>query len=167
MGDKGHEEAIREQQGQFFEQRPTMVRGRLDQAYQDRLAGKVSEDLWKRKSAEWQIEERQILASIQSLKAAKPERLLDAARILELANKACFLYVKQPPAEKAKLLKMVPSNCEIDAVKIYPTYRKPFDPILQGVKTEVWRSQGDDFRTFLGDFVAALPQIEFPVGSSR
>jgi hypothetical protein len=29
-----------------------------------------------------------------------------------------------------------------------------------------WRAQGDDFRTFLGDFVAALPQIDFPVGLS-
>jgi hypothetical protein len=27
-----------------------------------------------------------------------------------------------------------------------------------------WRAQGDDLRTFLGDFVAALPQIEFPAG---
>jgi len=27
-----------------------------------------------------------------------------------------------------------------------------------------WRAQGDDFRTFLGDFVAALPQIELPSG---
>jgi hypothetical protein len=25
-----------------------------------------------------------------------------------------------------------------------------------------WRAQGDDFRTFLGDFVAALRQIDFP-----
>jgi hypothetical protein len=44
---------------------------------------------------------------------ARPERLLDAARILELANKAYFLYVKQNHAERAKLLKMVLSNCAI------------------------------------------------------
>ena len=25
-----------------------------------------------------------------------------------------------------------------------------------------WRAQGDDLRTFLTDFVAALPQIDFP-----
>jgi hypothetical protein len=31
-----------------------------------------------------------------------PERLLDAMRILELANKAYFIYLKQPPREKAK-----------------------------------------------------------------
>jgi hypothetical protein len=69
--------------------------------------------------------------------------LLDAARILELANKAYFLYVKQPPAEKAKLLKMVLSNCAIDAVSIYPTYRKPFDLIFQRAKKEEWRARGD------------------------
>jgi len=27
-----------------------------------------------------------------------------------------------------------------------------------------WCGQGDDLRTFLGDFVAALPQIVFPGG---
>jgi hypothetical protein len=31
---------------------------------------------------------------------------------------------------------------------------------------ERWHAQGDDLGTFLGDYVAALPQIEFPVGLS-
>lgn len=85
-------------------------------------------------------------------------------RTLELANKAYFLYVTQPAAEKAKLLKIVLSNCTVDAASVYPTYRKPFDLIFLRAKNEEWRAQGDDFRTFLGDFVAALPQIEFPPG---
>jgi hypothetical protein len=29
---------------------------------------------------------------------------------------------------------------------------------------ERWCAQGDDFRTFLGDFVAGLPQIELASG---
>jgi hypothetical protein len=74
---------------------------------------------------------------------ARPERLLDAARILELANKAYFLYVKQNHSERAKLLRMVLSNCGIDAVSIYPTYRKPFEVIFQRAKTEEWRARGD------------------------
>ena len=45
---------------------------------------------------------------------------------------------KQPPAEKAKLLKMELSNCAIDAVSLYPTYRKPFDLIFQRTITEGW-----------------------------
>src|SRR5712664_2436464 len=47
------------------------------------------------------------------------------------------------PAEKAKLLKMVLSNCRIDAVSLYPAYRKPFDLIFQRTKTEEWRARGD------------------------
>jgi hypothetical protein len=69
--------------------------------------------------------------------------MLDAVRILELANKAYSLYVKQPPAEKAKLLKAVLSNCTLDAVSIHPTYRKPFDLIFMRAKNEEWRARGD------------------------
>ena len=95
----------------------------MDQAYQDKLDGKISEEFWMRKSGEWQAEENQIRASMHGLETVRPERLLDAAKILELANKAYFLYFKQDHTERAKLLKMVLSNCGIDAVSIYPTYR--------------------------------------------
>ena len=77
------------------------VQHRLDQAYQEKLDGKISAE-WDRKSAEWQSEEQQILGSVESLRAAKPGRLLDAARILELANKAYSLYEKHSPAEEAE-----------------------------------------------------------------
>jgi hypothetical protein len=120
--DKGRKEEIKRQQGERLAHRLTQVHRRMDQAYQDKLDGKVSEEFWTRKSIEWQSEEGQIRASMHALDTARPERLLDAARILELANKACFLYAKQDHAERAKLLKMVLSNCEIDAVSIYPTY---------------------------------------------
>jgi site-specific DNA recombinase len=110
----------------------------MDQAYQDKLDAKISEEFWARKSAEWQAEETQIRTSIQELETAKPERLLDAVRILELANKAHSLYVKQEHTERAKLLNMVLSNCAIDALNLYPTYKKPFDVIFQRNKTEEW-----------------------------
>ena len=57
-------------------------------------------------------------------------------RILELANKAYFLYVSQTPVEKAKLLKSVLLNCSVDAVNVYPIYRKPFDLIFERAKTK-------------------------------
>jgi hypothetical protein len=33
---------------------------------------------------------------------------------------------------------MVLSNCAVDAVSVYPTYRKPFDMIFERAKTEEW-----------------------------
>jgi site-specific DNA recombinase len=83
-----------------------------------KLDGKISEEFWTRKSTNWISEEQQILLAIDGLEQANPERVLDAVRTLELANKAYFLYVKQPPIEKAKLLKMVLSNCTVDAASV-------------------------------------------------
>jgi hypothetical protein len=50
--------------------------------------------------------------------------------------------------------------------------RKPKLEINKGVVLEViemkphkkWRTQGDDLRSFLGDFVASVPQFELPAG---
>jgi len=48
----------------------------------------------------------------------------------------------QTPQEKAKLLRMVLSNCAVDAVSVYPTYRKPFDMIFERANQEWW-TRGD------------------------
>ena len=68
---------------------------------------------------------------------------LDRIRILELANKAHSPYVTQNSQEKAKLLRMVLSNCAVDAVSVYPTYRKPFDMIFERAKTGDWWAWGE------------------------
>jgi hypothetical protein len=88
-------------------------------------------------------EEQQILKAAEALTLPRPHRLLDAVRILELANKAYSLYLTRTPAEQAKLLRIVLSNCSVDAVNLHPTYRKPFDLILKRVKTEEWSGRGD------------------------
>jgi site-specific DNA recombinase len=143
LNDKDRGASVRKEQRDRLEQRLTSVRNRLDQAYVDKLDGKIPEDLWLRKSAEWQSEEREIQMSIQALADVRPERMLDAVKILELANKAHYLYVSQTPVEQAKLLNLVLSNCAIDAVSVYPTYRKPFDLIFDQGKNEGWCARRD------------------------
>src|SRR5215469_2302879 len=143
LTDKGRAEAIRKEQGERLQSRLSALRHRLDQAYLDKLDGKITEDFWNRKSVEWQSEEQQVLLALKSAEQPKSERMLDAMRTLELANKAYFLYLKQEPAEKAKLLKMVLSNCAIDSASVYPTYRKPFDLIFRQAKNEGWRARRD------------------------
>ena len=138
LTDKTAQERAQSQQRERLQQRLASVRNRLDKAYVDKLEGKISDEFWSRKAEEWQIEEQQIKMAIQGLQQIGPDRILDGVRILELANKAYFLYLKQSPTEKAKLLKMVLSNCSIDAVSIHPTYRKPFDLIFARAKNEEW-----------------------------
>jgi site-specific DNA recombinase len=137
-----NQQAVREQR-QRLRQRLAVIRQRLDQVYLDKLDGKIDAEFWERKSAEWRAEEQQVTMKLAGLDQASPDRLLNASRILELANKARFLYVSQNPAEKAKLLKMVLSNCTLDSATLYPTYRKPFDLIFHRAKNEEWRRERD------------------------
>ena len=127
-----------------LQQRLTAIRNRTDQAYLDKLDGKITSEFWERKNAEWLQDEQQVQFAIAGLKQADwPAHLLTASRTLELANKAYFLYVKQNPVGQAKLLKMVLLNCKLDAVSITPTYRKPFDLIFARAKNEEWRPRRD------------------------
>ncbi|MBI4480955.1 MAG: recombinase family protein [Acidobacteria bacterium] len=121
-------------------QRLAAIRRRIDQAYMDKLDGKISEDFWSRQMDEWHEEEQQVLMALQGLAQTEADRVLTPTRILELANKAYSLYVKQKPAEQAQLLKIVLSNCRIDSVSLYPTYRKPFDMIFNRARNEEWRA---------------------------
>jgi hypothetical protein len=41
------------------------------------------------------------------------------------------------------MLRMLFSNCSVDAVSGTPTYRKPFDSIFQRAKLEEWSGRED------------------------
>ena len=127
-----------------LQQRLAAIRTRMDQAYTDKLDGKITAEFWERKNAEWLREEQQVQFALAGLKQAdEPARLLTASRTLELANKAYSLYLRQNPAQQAKLLKMVLSNCKIDVVTLTPTYRKPFDLIFARAENDEWRARRD------------------------
>jgi site-specific DNA recombinase len=143
LSGKSCQDKHRKQQGERLQQRLEVVRHRVEQAYIDKLDGKITEEFWARQSAHWQREEEQIHLAMQGLEQSSPDRMVEGVKILELANKAHFLYLRQPPTEKAKLLRIVLSNCTLDAASIYPTYRKPFDLIFARAKNEEWRARRD------------------------
>jgi site-specific DNA recombinase len=117
---------------------------RMDAAYDDKLNGAISDEFWQRKQADWESETARLKGLISSLNEGTiDDRLLDIRRILELAERAHSLYLTRNPAEQAELLKKVLLNCSIDAVSLYPTYRKPFDMIFKRAKNEEWSGRED------------------------
>jgi site-specific DNA recombinase len=140
-----------------LEQRLAEVSRRMDQAYTDKLDGKISEDFWQRKMIEWRAEEQKIKIAVAGLQTWNHDRIGDGKRILELANKAYFLYLMREPAEQARLLKKVLLNCAIDSTSVYPTYRKPFDMIFERAKREEWSGRADLNCRPLAPQASALP----------
>jgi hypothetical protein len=88
-----------------LQKRLTAIRTRIDPAYYDKLDGKITSEFLQRKNGEWLQEEQQAQFALAGQKQAdEPASLLTASRTLEFANKAYSLYVRQDPAEQAKLL---------------------------------------------------------------
>jgi DNA invertase Pin-like site-specific DNA recombinase len=122
-------------------QRLEAIRSRMSQAYADKLDGKIPEEFWHRQMSQWQTEEQQVQQAMAAMAQPKTDSVLNARRILELANVAYSLYLTQKPPEQAELLRKVLLNCSIDAVSVSPTYRKPFDMIFERAKGKNGRGE--------------------------
>ena len=141
---EGNALADRRQAQSSAAQRLTALRARMQQAYFDKLDGNIEPEFWSRLQRDWQQEEMRLEGLLVALQAPlEPQRLLDAERALELANKALPLYETQSCEDKGKLLKIVLSNCSTDGVSLWPVYRKPFDMIFNRAKTEEWCARRD------------------------
>lgn len=122
----------------------TGLHSRMDAAYKDKLDGTISLDFWQRMQRDFESEEMRIKSLLDGLNETNSgQRLIDVHRILELAQRAYYLYLTRKPAEQAELLRKVLLNCKIDSVSLYPTYRKPFDLICKRVKSEEWSGRED------------------------
>jgi len=86
--------------------------------------------------AKWRKEQVAVASQTERLTGTGRDYVDQAIEILELSKLAYSLYVTRSGAEKRQLLKSVLSNCLFDGVTLYPTYKKPFDLIAEGVQNQ-------------------------------
>ena len=127
------------------------VRARMDAAYEDKLDGKISEEFWERRSAEWRERRLELQAAIESHDKACDTYFDAGVRVLRLAQRAYLLWLAQPQTEKRKLLDILLLNCTFDGGKLRSEYRKPFcwlPSLAEGRLCPVWRGIRDGFLNF-------------------
>lgn len=151
-------EAERLKQVSGLWQQLATIRTRMDQIYEDKLDGKIDDELWTRNQAKCREQERTLEATLSNLNVpVTRESVLTVERVFELANKAHSLYVTRNLAERGEMLKSVLLNCATDGVSLWPTYRRPFDLIFQHAKTEDWSGRADLNCRPLAPQASALP----------
>ena len=121
-----------------LEQRRKAATSKLDRGYEDFVSGRISEEFWTRKSQEWEAELQTVETERDRLELARPLAMASAAKILELAKQAEFLYKSQNSVEQPRLLETVLSNCTFDRGTLCPTYTSPFDRFVRGNETGNW-----------------------------
>ena len=78
--------------------RLSALQRRIDQAYQDKLDGRIPEDLWERKMQEWTSKSRSIQDVLARLEQPTNDRLLTAQRTLETREQGLFSIPYAEPA---------------------------------------------------------------------
>ena len=121
-----------------LQQRHLSIQAKLDRAYDDRLAGKISEELWMRRSTAWEADLASVGQEVKQHQQASHNYSATGSKILELCQSAYSLYLQQKPVEQRRLLKILLSNCEFDRGSLTPTYNKPFDLLAEGNETGNW-----------------------------
>ncbi|MDQ3418590.1 MAG: zinc ribbon domain-containing protein [Acidobacteriota bacterium] len=141
-------EALRESQGDkerfhrsavmHLQQQYLATQAKLDRAYDDRLAGRITDELWLRKSAEWEAELASVRRETAKHEKASHDYGATGSKILELAKNAHNLFVLQDPHDQARSLKMLVSNCTFDRGSLLVAYVKPFDLLVEGNESGNW-----------------------------
>ena len=119
------------------------IRSRVSQAYEDKLDGKINEQMWADVHTKYTTQQETLERQISAHLAADRSYLQQGIQILELVNRAYDLYLKQPHDERAKLLQFLLSNASLKDGNLCPTYHKPFDLLANGVRHQRRRPQGD------------------------
>jgi hypothetical protein len=121
-----------------LQQQYLAVQAKIDRAYEDRLSGRVSDDLWERKAQQWEQELADIRRDTALHESASHDYAAKGSKILELAQTAPAQFVSQNSDEQARLLKMLLSNCSFDRGSLSVSWVKPFDLLARGNENGDW-----------------------------
>jgi len=131
-------ERARERASARLLDRQRALQAKIDRGYDDYVEGRISDALWRRKSAEWETELATVNAELSALNRPATAFVATGERIIELVKRAGMLYKTKDPAEQRRVLESVLSNCTFDRGTLSPTYRKPFDLFARGNETGEW-----------------------------
>ena len=132
----------REAEAQRLRSEIARLRGRLAKAYDDKLDGEVTEEFWREKSSEWQAQISEAQKQLAAIERSEAQQVETAKEVLELAQSAHILFLRQSPHEQRELLHHVLSNCLLRDGKVEPEYRKPFQ-LLAYAATEFANENAD------------------------
>jgi DNA invertase Pin-like site-specific DNA recombinase len=102
------------------------IQDRIDRMYDDKLDGRIDNDFFDRKAAEFRAEQARIMSDIEAHEAAMRAYVDEGAQLADLARRAAALFEAQPAAEKRKLLDYMVAECRWKGGELIPVFREPF-----------------------------------------
>ena len=123
-----HNGALQELNGRF-----TKAQQKIDMLYDEKLEGKISQEFYEKKFAQYSQELDEIIAATQRHKNANISYVELGSSILDLTQRAREIYAKASPERKRKLLGIVFSELKLRDKVLLPEYNAAFAFIRERV----------------------------------
>ncbi|MFA7170026.1 MAG: recombinase family protein [Candidatus Paceibacterota bacterium] len=125
----------------LWEDEKRRLEERLDALYEDKLDGEITREFYQAKSKEYSDKITALNKKISQHTLANIDYYKLGTDILELANKASFLYKNALPDERKELLGFILSNSTLQDKKALVKYKKPFDRVRKRAMCSDWRGR--------------------------
>ena len=103
---------------------------RVKKMYEDRLDGRITEDMYDSYLKEYKGKQSEILSQMQDHSSADEQFYLTANMTLNIAKRAKEIFVSSEPEEKRQFLGFMLQNCTLNEKKLGFSLRSPFNVII-------------------------------------
>ena len=110
-----------------LQKKKKMLESYMDKAYEDKLKGLITEEMWSSKNSRWMLENSQVTEELDQIDCDKREYIEEGINLIELAQHTESIYKSASPEVKRKLVEIVSSNRLLRDGSIEFYYRKPFN----------------------------------------
>ncbi|MBL8676697.1 MAG: recombinase family protein, partial [Alphaproteobacteria bacterium] len=119
---------------------------RIEQMYDDKLDGCITEDEYNKRLQRYRIEQNAIQEKLKNLHTADEDYYTTANYLLNLSNRIPQLFESSKPEIKRRLLNLLLSNPTLNGVNVTATIRKPFSRWAKGQSCLLWGARQDTSR---------------------
>ena len=107
------------------------VQDRLDAMYMDKLDGRIDNEFFDRKAAEFRAALARLAGDIAEHEKASGADAAHEVHLHDLSRRAGLLFAVQSASEKRTLLNFVVSECRWKNGELEPVFREPFGMVTQ------------------------------------
>jgi hypothetical protein len=107
---------------------------RLDQLYDDKLDGTITEDFYQRKAKQHSDEKEEIASAIQRHSNANIKYYELGINLYELSQRSKEIYLKASKEERRQLLNLALNKLQLNNGKLIYTFSKPFELLSEAIK---------------------------------
>ena len=121
----------------------------ISESYEDKINGRISENLWREKYRGWMEEESRLKAEIKAFDKMEPATTQIFKECIERGKSLKSQYVYGSETQKRKLVEIVASNIILGERSIGFNWRKPWNLLAKKGEIEKWSTLIPEVRTFL------------------